>query len=205
MNKKSHAEEEKKLSSTEERFIDFLMKSGYLADPKIEDLKTRRSRQENNKQTYHNTRMLLENYRDLMWAMESVPAELRAELDVPMTELDALISRLDLEMSMGNRRVESRLQTIVKSRMLLERLNEAIAFIKTKPTDGEQLYQVIYQTYIGEKKESVFDVMSELGLSKGKYYDMRQRAITLVGMKLWAAPDANFELWMELLSMLAEM
>lgn len=205
MNKKSHAEEEKKLSGTEERFIDFLMKSGYLADPKIEDLKTRRSRQENNKQTYHNTRMLLENYRDLMWAMESVPAELRAELDVPMTELDALISRLDLEMSMGNRRVESRLQTIVKSRMLLERLNEAIAFLKTKPTDGEQLYQVIYQTYIGEKKESVFDVMSELGLSKGKYYDMRQRAITLVGMKLWAAPDANFELWMELLSMLAEM
>ena len=205
MNKKSHAEEEKKLSGTEERFIDFLMKSGYLADPKIEDLKTRRSRQENNKQTYHNTRMLLENYRDLMWAMESVPAELRAELDVPMTELDALISRLDLEMSMGNRRVESRLQTIVKSRMLLERLNEAIAFLKTKPTDGEQLYQVIYQTYIGEKKESVFDVMSELGLSKGKYYDMRQRAITLVGMKLWADPDANFELWIELLSMLAEM
>lgn len=205
MNKKSHAEEEKKLSSTEERFIDFLMKSGYLADPKIEDLKLRRTRQEKNKQTYHNTRMLLENYRDLVWAMECVPTDLRAELDVPMTELDALLSRLDLEMSMDNRRVESRLQTIVKSRMLLEHLNEAIAFLKTKPTDGEQLYQVIYQTYIGEKKESVFDVMSELGLSKGKYYDMRQRAITLVGMKLWAAPDANFELWMELLSMLAEM
>ena len=186
MNKKSHAEEEKKLSSTEERFIDFLMKSGYLADPKIEDLKLRRTRQEKNKQTYHNTRMLLENYRDLVWTMECVPTDLRAELDVPMNELDALLSRLDLEMSMGNRRVESRLQTIVKSRMLLERLNEAIAFLKTKPTDGEQPYQVIYQTYIGEKKESVFDVMSELGLSKAKYYDMRQRAITLVGMKLWA-------------------
>lgn len=204
MSKINHAEEERKLSSNEEQFIDFLMKSGYLADPKIEDPKLRAKKQEENRKTYHNTKLLLEHYRDLMWAMECVPAELRAELDVPLEDLDALISRLDLEMSMENRRVESRLQTIIKSRILLERMNEAIAFLKTKPKEGERLYQLIYHTYIAEKRDSIFDLMEDLGLSKAKYYDMRKKAITTIGMKLWSAPDANFELWMELLSTFEE-
>lgn len=204
MSKINHAEEERKLSSNEEHFIDFLMKSGYLADPKIEDPKLRAKKQDENRKTYHNTKLLLEHYRDLMWAMECVPAELRAELDVPLEDLDALISRLDLEMSMENRRVESRLQTIIKSRILLERMNEAIAFLKTKPKEGERLYQLIYHTYIAEKRDSIFDLMEDLGLSKAKYYDMRKKAITMIGMKLWSAPDANFELWMELLSTFEE-
>ncbi len=37
MSNMNHAAEEKKLSGNEERFVAFLMKSGYLSDPKIED------------------------------------------------------------------------------------------------------------------------------------------------------------------------
>lgn len=204
MGKNNHADETKELSNGEERLISFLMKSGYLADPKIEDPKLRTQKQEKNRKTYHNTLLMLEHYRDLVWAMECVPADLMAELNIPMGQLDALITRLDLEMSMENWKVESRIQTILKSRMLLNRLNEAITFLRSKPRVGEQLYQVVYATYIGEQKENIYDVMAELGLAKGKYYDMRKKAITIIGMKLWAAPDANFELWMELLSMLDE-
>ena len=200
MSKISHVEEEKKLSSNTEKYIEFLMKSGYLADPKIQDPKARSKKQEKNKKTYHNTRMLLEHYRDMVWSMECVPTELKAELDLPLYELDALVSRLDFEMSMENRWVKSRLQTIMKTRILLDRMNEAIAFLQTKPGDGAMLYRVIYQTYIAEKKDSIFDVMDELGLSKARYYELRKLAINMIGIKLWSAPDANFELWMELLS-----
>lgn len=200
MSNMNHAAEEKKLSGNEERFIAFLMKSGYLSDPKIEDPDLRTKKKDRNKKTYHNTRLLLEHYRDLVWAMESIPVDLRQELDVPLGELDTLITRLDLEMSMENRRVESRLQTILKSRRLLDRINEAISFLRTKPKEGELLYQIIYLTYIAEKRDSVLDVISELNLSKARYYEQRKKAITLIGMKLWAAPDANFEVWMELLS-----
>ena len=105
----THAEEEKKLSAKTEQFLGYLMRSGYLADPKIQDPKARAKKKEKNQKTYHNTRMLLEQYREMLWAMESVPAELKAELDLPLEELDALISKLDLEMSMENRRTESRL------------------------------------------------------------------------------------------------
>ena len=200
MSNMSHAEEEKKLSSNEERFIAFLMKSGYLSDPKIEDPSIRAKKKDRNKRTYHNTKMLLEHYRDLLWAMESVPADLQRELDVPLEELDLLITRLDLELSMENRRMESRLLTIMKSRMLLDRINEAISFLRPKPKEGEHLYQIIYLTYIAKQRDSVTDVIAELNLSKAMYYEQRKRAIMMIGMKLWASPDANFELWMELLS-----
>ena len=49
MSKISHVEEEKKLSSNTEKYIEFLMKSGYLADPKIQDPKARSKKQEKNK------------------------------------------------------------------------------------------------------------------------------------------------------------
>ena len=197
----THAEEEKKLSAKTEQFLGYLMRSGYLADPKIQDPKARAKKKEKNQKTYHNTRMLLEHYREMLWAMESVPAELKAELDLPLEELDALISKLDLEMSMENRRTESRLQTILKSRVLLDRINEAIAFLRTKPSEGELLYKIIYETYIADKKDSIFDVMDELNLSRARYYDLRKKAINMIGMKLWNAPDTNFEVWMELLSL----
>ena len=202
MGKKKQTGEEKQVTDNEERFINFLVKSGYLVNPKIKDPKLREKKQEDNKKAYHNTLLMLEHYRDLVWSMECIPEDLMAELNVPMEQLDALITRLDLEMSMDNWRVESRLQSILRSRMLLDRLNEAIAFLRSKPQDGEKLYQIIYRTYIGEKMESVYDVMASLGLTKNKYYALRRKAITIIGMKLWSAPEANFELWVELLSML---
>ena len=202
MGKKKQTGEENQVTDNEERFINFLVKSGYLVNPKIKDPKLRVKKQDDNKKAYHNTLLMLEHYRDLVWSMECIPEDLMAELNVPMEQLDALITRLDLEMSMDNWRVESRLQSILRSRMLLDRLNEAIAFLRSKPQDGEQLYQIIYRTYIGEKMESVYDVMASLGLAKNKYYTLRRKAITIIGMKLWSAPEANFELWVELLSML---
>ena len=62
------------------------------------------------------------------------------------------------------------------------------------------LYDVIYQTYIAEKKDTIFDVIAELGLTKRKYYECLKNAISLISIKLWSSPDSNIELMMELLS-----
>ena len=67
----THAEEEKKLSAKTEQFLGYLMRSGYLADPKIQDPKARAKKIEKNQKTYHNTRMLLEHYREMLWAISS--------------------------------------------------------------------------------------------------------------------------------------
>ena len=204
MGKMNHAEEEMKLSGNEKRFIDFLLNSGYLADPKIENQEVRAKRQEDNRKIYHNTQLMLQHYRDLAWVLEGIPSELKAELDIPFADLDTLISRLDLELSLNNHRLESRIYALIKSRALVDRLNEAISFLRTKPGEGELLYQIIYHTYIGKKPENFYEVIDKVGLSKSRYYTLRKRAITMIGVKLWSVPDEKLELWLEVLSYFEE-
>jgi hypothetical protein len=43
-------------------------------------------------------------------------------------------------------------------------------------------------------------VIDKVGLSKSRYYTLRKRAITMIGVKLWSVPDEKLELWLELLS-----
>lgn len=200
MGKMNHAEEEMKLSGNERRFLDFLKKSGYLSDPEVENPEVRAKKKADNRRIYHNTQLMLEHYRDLVWAMESIPNDLKDELDVPLADLDILISRLDMELSLNNRRLESRIDALIKSRALVDRLNEAISFLRTKPGEGELLYQIIYHTYIGKKPENFYEVIDKVGLSKSRYYTLRKRAITMIGVKLWSVPDEKLELWLELLS-----
>ena len=200
MGKMNHAEEELKLSSKERRFLDFLKKGGYLSDPEVENPEVRAKKRADNRRIYHNTQLMLEHYRDLVWVMETIPNELKSELDIPLADLDALISRLDLELSLNNHRLESRIYALIKSRMLMDRLNEAIDFLKTKPDEGELMYQIIYYTFIGEKMNSVYDILNKIGIAKTRYYKLRKKAITMISVKLWTVPDIKLELWLELLS-----
>lgn len=204
MGKMNHAEEEMKLSGNERRFLDFLKKSGYLSDPEVENPEVRAKKKADNRRIYHNTQLMLQHYRDLVWVMETIPNELKSELDIPLADLDALISRLDIELSLNNRRLESRLDALIKTRALVDRLNEAIGFLRTKPGDGELLYQIIYHTYIGKKTYGFYDLIELVGLSKSRYYTLRKRAITLIGVKLWSVPDEKLELWLEVLSYFEE-
>lgn len=200
MTRQKHEDEERNLSEQGMEFIKILTERGYLADPNIKDALARTRTQEYTLKTYHNTKLLLKQYRDVMWSLECIPADLRSELDIPLADLDALIFRLDMEMSMENKKTEGRIRTIIKSRLLIGRINEALELLKRKPKDGQMLYDVIYQTYIADPKDTIFDVMAELGLTKRKYYEYLKSAISLISIKLWSSPDSNIEVMLELLS-----
>ncbi len=63
------------------------------------------------------------------------------ELEKPFEGVDALTRHMDVEMAMGNRKLENRMDGIQKSRLLLDRVNEALTVLKKKPENGEKLYQ----------------------------------------------------------------
>ncbi len=81
---------------------------------------------------YHNTLLLLKNYRNICWQLKAFPANITAELDQPLAEVDNILSLVDDQLDMGNRRLESRLRSLQKSRILIDRLNEAVAILKNK-------------------------------------------------------------------------
>ena len=143
-----------------------LTAQGLLEDNSIDDESRRKAQQERLQKLYHNTQVLLSHYRDIAWVL-----------------------RMDAEAGMGNRKLESRVESLRKSRLLLDRINEALTVLKKKPGNGPRLYELIYLTYIVPEKLSHTDLLFRLDLSSRQYYRLREEAISILSIRLWSVPE----------------
>lgn len=145
---------------------------------------------------------MLKHYRDIVWALECFPGEVAQELDQPLKDLDALLSVVDTQMVLGNAKLEHRLLSIRKSRLLLDRINEALTVLRHKPGNGELMYNIIFQTFITPDKPSHTDILYRLDISERHYYRLRQQAVNILSIRLWTAPAGCLDAWLELLTLL---
>jgi len=107
-----------------------------------------------------------------------------------------------METVFGNYRLENRLQSVQRSRLLLDRINDALTVLKTKPGDGHVLYRVIYETYITPENLSHADIIYRLNMSSRHYYRLRTQAINVLSLRLWAVPSKELDSWLEVLTLL---
>lgn len=183
-------------------FIDFLTRKGLLEDSEISEERLRKAKQSTAQKAYHNTEVLLEQYRTIVWVLECVPDELSRELRVGTENIDALVSRIDFELAMENRRLEGRLRTVIKTRLLLERLHDALGVLRKMPENGEKLYELIYSAYIDPVKRNHTDLIASLDISSRTYYRMRKEAISVMSIRLWSAPSGDIDDWIEILTLM---
>ena len=162
-------EREQKIRERSDEFIRLLTRKGILEDNRINDERVRQTQKEKRRNMYHNTRILLENYRNITWLLECFPDTVAEELETPLGDLDTLLDRMDLEMGMGNRKLESRLESVRKSRLLLDRINEALSVLKRKPDNGAKMYELIYLTYLAPDKLNHTDLLYRLDISSRHY------------------------------------
>lgn len=195
-------EKQGKMQVQSDAMIGLLTDRGILPDTGIDNEKVREARKEKQKNTYHNTMMLLQHYRTIVWLFECFPENIARELEKPFEGVDTLLEQVDMEVSWGNRKLESRLEGIQKSRLLLDRVNEALTVLKKKPENGERLYQLIYLTYIAPEKLSHHELLYRLDMSSRHYYRLRQQAITILSIRLWAAPDSDVDVWLEIVALI---
>ena len=197
-----YEQQEKRIQAQSDVFITLLTKRGILGDSRIDDAQKRAARQEKTKNCYHNTLMLLQHYRTLVWMLECFPETVATELDRPFEGVDKLIEDVDVEVALGNKKLESRMQGMQKSRLLMDRLNEALTVLRKKPDNGERLYNLIYTSYIAPEVLNHQEVLYRLNLSSRNFYRYRQQAISVLSIRLWAtaAPDVDF--WLEMLTLL---
>lgn len=187
-------------ASNAEAVLSFLRDRGVLENESITPQQVAERKQ---KQAYHNTLLLLTNYRNILWQTESELETVAAELNLPLQKLDAVLSRIDAEIGMENRRLELRLERLAKTRLLLDRINDALTALKYKPGNGQLLYDLIYMTYIAEEKMLQSDVLFRLNISRRHYYRLKEQAISIISLRLWSAPSSDLDLWLELVSMLS--
>lgn len=201
-NKALYEQQESQLSAQSSAFINLLTKRGFLEDREIDNDRIRQAQKEKKRNMYHNTLLLLQHYRNIVWALECFPATVAEELDHPLGDLDALLDRMDLEFGMNNRKLESRMESVRKSRLLLDRVNEALSVLKRKPENGAKMYELIYLTYIAPDKLSHTDLLYRLDISSRHYYRLRQQAFTILSIRLWSAPAGEVDSWLEVLTLL---
>jgi hypothetical protein len=187
-------------ASNDEAVLSFLRERGILAD---ESITSQQIEEKKRKEAYHNTLLLLSNYRNILWQTDSELDTIAAELNLPLQKLDAVLSRIDAEIGMENRRLELRLERLAKTRQFLDRINDALTTLKYKPDNGPLLYDLIYLTYISEEKLHQTDVLYRLNISRRHYYRLKEQAINIISLRLWSVPSTNIDLWLDLVSMLS--
>lgn len=199
----TYRQQEEKIRSQSEAFLDILTKQGILTKETAVDKKTlKAAHQKRRKTAYHNTEMLLKNYRTFVWQLECRPGMIAEELDTPFDTIDEMLERIQMDIVIGDRKRECELASIEKSRALIDRINEALTVLKKKPENGKHLYELIYLTYIAPEKLSHQELLYRLNLSSRSYYRQREQAITVLSIRLWAAPTSEAEFMLDLLSLL---
>ena len=194
----------KRTASSAEAVLSFLRNQGILAENSTLSEETIREAQEKKqKQAYHNTLLLLSNYRNILWQTDCEIEAIASELNVPLKNLDALLSRVDAEIGMENRRLELNLERLAKTRQLLDRINDALTALKRKPDNGPLLYDLIDMTYISDEKLLQTDVLFRLNISRRHYYRLKEQAINIISLRLWSSPTSDLDLWLELVAMLS--
>lgn len=189
-------------SEKNELLRDLLERRGLVEDPSIPNEKARAAEQELRRNMYHNTQVMLKHYRDIVWALEWFPKEIAQELEQPLKDLDALLSVVDTQVALGNVKLEHRLLSIRKSRLLLNRINDALTVLRHKPGNGELMYNIIFQTFITPDKPTHSDILYRLDISERHYYRLRQQAINILSIRLWTAPQGCLDAWLEILTLL---
>ena len=185
-----------------EQLIALLERRGIVEDPSIVNEKARHAEQALRRNMYHNTQMMLKHYRDIVWALECFPQQVAEELDRPLRDLDTLLSAVDTQLAMGNAKLEHRLLGIQKSRLLLDRINEALTVLRHKPGNGEMMYNIIFQTFLTPEKLTHTEILYRLSISDRHYYRLRQQAVNILSIRLWTAPAGCLDAWLELLTLL---
>lgn len=194
--------QESQLQKQSAGFVELLMRKGMLEDPKIDDEKIRKAKKSTVQKAYHNTEVLLEQYRLVVWVLECVPGEIAQELLIPVQNVDALAERIELETTLGSKRIENRVNTMMKTRFLVDRVQEALTVLRKKPGNGELLYSILYATYIDPEKRKHEELLKSLDLSSRTYYRLRREAITILSIRLWSAPSGDIDAWLEVLTLL---
>ena len=83
----------------------------------------------------------------------------------------------------------------------LRSINDALTVLKRKPGNGQDLYNLVYLSFIAPEQLSNQEVLYRLNMSPRHYYRLRKEAITILSLRLWSSPDPVIDLWLELIEM----
>lgn len=110
---------------------------------------------------YHNTRHLLKQYRKVAYAIQISEADMNVRMEMEhgtrlsTLEVNAELAGVDLSGS----KLEGYARTVIRSKNMLQIIDNALNTVRMDPDHGELMYQVLYLTYFSKKKPANREVI----------------------------------------------
>ena len=142
---------------------------------------------------FHNTRHLLKQYRKVAYAIQISEADMNVRMEMEhgtrlsTLEVNAELAGVDLSGS----KLEGYARTVIRSKNMLQIIDNALNTVRMDPDHGELMYQVLYLTYFSKKKPANREViLAELDrqgfpMSMVTYHSYLNMAIRAIDRILW--------------------
>lgn len=142
---------------------------------------------------YHDTWKLLQKYRDVVWSMELSVRQVRTsfESEFGQTIEEFLDSVYSAGADLSGTDIEQHARCIQRSNQMIRLVNDALEILREKHSNGEELYWILYYTFIIPRKfqntQQIIDKLcGHIGeISYRTYFRKRQDAIDALSSILW--------------------
>ena len=144
-------------------------------------------------QKYHNTRHLLRQYRKVAYAVEISETDMNVRMEMEHgTRLSTLKVNAELAgVDLSGSKIESYARTVIRSKNMLQIIENALDAVRKDPDHGELMYQILYLTYFTKKRlpnrDAILVELDRLGfpMSMVTYHSYLNMAIQAIDRILW--------------------
>lgn len=142
---------------------------------------------------FHNTGLLLKNYRDVVWSLEVAVHNINKNFYIEYgCGIDNFLDMAyDAGMELKGTYVEAHTKSIEKSRNMLRIIDNAVDLLRKKHKNGEIYYWILYYTYLSPQELSNTDEIIEKltnylkDISRSTYFRKKNEAVLQLGRLLW--------------------
>ena len=142
---------------------------------------------------YHDTWKLLKKYRDVVWSLELSVQQVRKQFHIEYGKsIEEFLDSIYLAgADLTGTDIEHQARCIQRSAKMISLIDEAMQLMREKHRDGEELYWILYYTYIVSPQLRNTDQIVEKmlahvqGISLRTYFRRKQYAIDVLSSILW--------------------
>lgn len=145
-------------------------------------LKANRIEGMNEDDIYRNSQTVLQLYKEMEW---------NTDINIVHKSLEDKCSWEDLAKNLESlqKHVDdvSRIKELYNSGALSKMIRYAVGKTQSFPKKGQEYFDCLHNTFLDPQDRTVEEIIDNLHISRGTYYDTRHEAIILVGAILWGS------------------
>lgn len=142
---------------------------------------------------YHDTWKLLQKYRDVVWSLELSVQQVHKQFQIEYGKSieDFLDSIYAAGADLTGTDIEHHARCIQRSAQMIRLVDEAMELMRQKHRHGEELYWILYYSYIAspqlQNTEQIIDKLQShiRDISYRTYFRRRKNAIEVLSSVLW--------------------